>query len=290
MIGQHPRMYGLPETHLLRDETLAGWWGRVDCAQYPMADGLVRAVAQLWFGEQTEVSVRKATGWLRRRASFATAHVMEILGEEVQPAMLVEKSPSMIYYPDVLERIADLFPQARFLHLVRHPRGHGESVLRYLQDVARHGSVPGWLSGLASFPNPFARADDAPVDPQRSWYILNRNACIFFASLPDSRKLVFRGEDVLCEPEESLMDLFRWLGLQTGADDIEAMKHPERGPFARYGPPGARLGNDYFFLSDPTLRRARAEPFSLDGPLPWRSDGRGFSPEVQELARQFGYQ
>src|SRR5438105_3191953 len=49
MLGQHPQMHGLPETHLFVDETIERWWGRSSHAKYPMADGLLRSVAQLCF-------------------------------------------------------------------------------------------------------------------------------------------------------------------------------------------------------------------------------------------------
>jgi hypothetical protein len=67
------------------------------------------------------------------------------------------------------------------------------------------------------------------------------------------------------------------------------MKHPERSPYAHYGPPGARYGNDRSFLRSPELRPTRAERWELDGPLSWRADGQGFAPQVLELARLFGY-
>jgi hypothetical protein len=79
------------------------------------------------------------------------------------------------------------------------------------------------------------------------------------------------------------------LGLRTDATAIDCMKHPERSPYAFLGPPGARYGNDSFFLQNATLRPSRAVAHSLSGPLMWRNDGQGFSPEVKRLAREFGY-
>jgi hypothetical protein len=70
---------------------------------------------------------------------------------------------------------------------------------------------------------------------------------------------------------------------------MEEMKHPERSPFACIGPSNARYGNDSFFLESPELRPGRASAKSLEGPLSWRSDGRGFAPAVLRLAREFGY-
>jgi len=80
------------------------------------------------------------------------------------------------------------------------------------------------------------------------------------------------------------------MGLSSDAEAIEQMKHPERSPYAQLGPPGARFGNDRFFLENPVLHPERAEPQSLDGPLPWREDGREFLPEVKALAREFRYE
>src|SRR3982750_3544139 len=54
MLGQHPQLYGLPELHLFGAETIAEFTRQCEEATYPMADGLLRAVAQLYFGRQTD--------------------------------------------------------------------------------------------------------------------------------------------------------------------------------------------------------------------------------------------
>jgi hypothetical protein len=114
--------------------------------------------------------------------------------------------------------------------------------------------------------------------------------CKFLTSIPDEQKIRVRGEDLLTDPDRGLREIASWLELRTDAEAIEEMKHPERSPYACFGPPGARFGHDRFFLQSPVLRPARAAPQSLDGPLSWREDGQGFLPEVKELALQFGYQ
>ena len=68
------------------------------------------------------------------------------------------------------------------------------------------------------------------------------------------------------------------------------MKHPERSPYARFGPEGARYGDDAAFLRSPSLPEPPAEPDDLNAPFSWRDDGEGFSPEVRALARAFGYE
>ncbi len=306
MLGQHPQMYGLPETHLFGDETIGLWSARSSQATYQMAHGLLRAVAQLCFGEQTESTVRLATAWLRRRSSSTSGMIFEELARKVHPAILVDKSPSIVYSLDSMRRAYQCFPQARFIHLVRHPRGHGESVLNYLYELTkpeyrpreRHeelGPVPQWVSNLASFPyaSPSREADSlsaSEVDPQRGWYVLNMNIVMFLKSIPRHQGITIRGEDLLTDLDRSLRQIAGWMGVRADGDAIEEMMHPERSPYACFGPPGARLGNDIFFLESPALRPTRAKSQSLEGPLSWRPDGQGFLPEVKDLAQYLGYQ
>src|SRR3974377_1251000 len=48
MLGQHPQTYGLPELQLLRAETISEWWELCSQATFPMTDGLLRAIAQVY--------------------------------------------------------------------------------------------------------------------------------------------------------------------------------------------------------------------------------------------------
>jgi len=99
-----------------------------------------------------------------------------------------------------------------------------------------------------------------------------------------------RGEDIVGGLKQGLREVLAWLGLRTDDEAIDEMKHPERSPYACYGPASARFGNDRAFLQDPVLRPARAEKHSLEGPLSWCDDGREFSAEVRELAQKFGFE
>jgi Sulfotransferase family len=295
MVGQHPQMYGLPETHLFSDETIERWWRRSSQSHYPMADGLLRAVAQLCFKEQTENSVKLAVGWLRRRSSSTSGMIFEELALKMCPSILVDKSPSIVYSLDSMRRAYGFFPQARFIHLVRHPRGHGESVLKYFHELAKLGPLAQWVTDLASFPYS-SRSEEADpessseVDPQRGWYVLNTNIVTFLKSIPSDQWMTMRGEDLLTDPDRGLQRIASWMDLRADNEAIEEMKHPENSPYAGFGPSGARFGNDIFFLENPALHPARVAVQSLEGPLSWRTDGRGFLPEVKDLARHFGYQ
>jgi Sulfotransferase family len=291
MIGQHPQMYSLPETNLFGAETVNQWRAQCAVAKYNMDHGVHRAIAELYFGGQTENGIILARGWLRRRSHFSTAGLLEQLAKRVHPKLLIEKSPSLVYDPEALRRVFGVFPRARFIHLVRHPRGQGGSVMKRIERAGRRRQVPQWITDLASFSfAPGGLASDGELDPQAAWYVLNLNICDFLESIPKEQWMRIQGEAVITDPERALGRLLTWLNLRTDSEAMARMKHPEASPYSRVGPPGAEGGNDVLFMRNPFLRSSRAETHSLEGPLGWRADGAGFAPSVKELARKFGYE
>jgi hypothetical protein len=297
MVGRHPQTYGLPETHLFGCDTMAEWWASSEQATFAMRHGLLRAVAELEYGEQTEATVNLANGWLRRRLHLTTGALLEELAERVHPRILVEKSPSLVWSIESMKRAYAMFPKARFIHLLRHPRGHGETVMAAVREAATQGPLPGWLLHLCSFPPPPPAPGEDPepeppqgvLDPQWGWYALNRNVADFLDTVPADQVFRIREEYLLTDPDSALPALAAWLGLRDDPVAIHEMKHPERSPYARWGPPNATYGEDPAFLQNPLLRPERAEPLTLEGPLSWRPDGQGFAAAVRRLAQEFGY-
>jgi hypothetical protein len=295
MIGQHPQMYGIAESNLPTYERLDDWWRACKGNQVHGGAGLVRIVAEFYFGSQTQRTVRCAQGWLRRRLHLSTGTLMAALVARVSPLLLVDKSPSMTWSVESMRRAFEMFPQARFVHLLRHPRGQAESIFKLIDEEHSNGhGIRSWLFALGSFPTPPGEEPEpalpeGALDPQWGWYALNRNILDFLAEVPSGQVYRLRGEDVLTDPDGALRPLCSWLGLRDDDEALQEMKHPERSPFACIGPPGARYGMDGFFLRSPALRPSRAEPKTLEGPLSWRPDGRGFAPAVRRLALELGY-
>src|SRR5499427_10002303 len=137
-LGRHPQLYAIPETHLFIAETLHEWWDTCAKTSFNMSHGLVRAVAQLFYGAQNQSAAQLARAWLRRRLPFTTGYLLELLAGRVDPRALVEKSPSIIFSPGSMQRAARMFPMARFIHLVEHPRRHCEAVVATIKDVVAH--------------------------------------------------------------------------------------------------------------------------------------------------------
>ncbi len=287
MLGQHPQMYGFPELNLFMAETMDEFWRGTDndgsrkSTFWPvMRHGLLRTVAQLYSGEQTIDSVGLAYRWIRTRAQHKTSEVFKELQAKVAPGIAVEKSPAYLRKRLYLDRLLAAFPNARFLHLLRHPRAQSESVLK-----ARGGKLMLLLLNTIDYTAPFPI-----IEPQILWYEANLRIMDFLEQLPSEQWLRVRGEEVLRQPDIELARICKWLELPCGAHDLAAMKAPELSPYAHVGPVNARLGNDINFLLQPQLRPTRLQNYEFSDPLPWRPDGQALHPAVVDLAQALGYQ
>jgi len=272
-------MYSVPELNLATVDTMEGWWYGTQQGTTLEAHGLVRVIAELYFGEQTAETVQAARAWIGERLFADTLSMFHELAERVHPRMLVEKSPATVYKPEYLHRLGAMFPDGHFLHLVRHPRSFCNSILNMPMGrafVARSG---------------FWDFNTAPptLDPQLMWYSGHVNIVNFLGGGPPDQVMRLRGEDIMQDLDTCLPAVCEWLGIATNSAAIEAMKHPERSPYACIGPTGAQFGNDPAFLRNPVLRTSTSRPQSLEGPLSWRGDGGVFYPAVRELAVRFGY-
>jgi hypothetical protein len=287
MLGQHPQMYALPELHLFTAATVEEWCELADASSFHMDHGLVRAIAELYYDEQNDVTVSRARGWLRRRAHFTTGYLLEALLDRLSPLVAVEKSPSVVFGTAGLDRARAMFPGARYVQLVSHPRLYGELVVDSLGAAERQQPLDRshWLVQLASGGN----GGGEVVDPQAGWLAANRTIAGFLAGVPEEQRRVVRGEALLQPRSGTLASLAAWLGLRTDAAAVEAMRHPERSPYARLGPPTAAFGSDAFLRGRALLEPEWTQRRSLEGPLSWRLDGAGFLPEVHEMATELGY-
>lgn len=291
MIGQHPELYGFPELHLFIGDTVQEVLDReYRAGNYFGPPGLLRAIAELEFGHQTSATVVRAVGWLAERRHWSTKILMDHLRERVAPRIAMEKSPITALKSLGLERVWAFYPQAYFLHLTRHPVSTRRSMDEFLKNRAR----PEW---------------NQHFDSLLSWYRFHRNILEFTRTLPPGQSLMIKGEDVLSEPDRYLPQIAEWLGVSTDAAALDAMKHPERSPYAYRGPAPAFGGNDGNFMRDPVLRTGRVREPSLRAfldsePIEWiapaecerlAARGYGLAPreslieDIRALAGRLGY-
>lgn len=275
MLGQHPSIFAAPELNLFQRETLGEIHQLAHQRGLYSLHGLVRSLALLHDGEQSELAATRAWAWIEAHADWSTAKVLDHLRDCAAPAILVDKSPTTAGRRSHLGRLIRAAPDARILHLTRHPLSVGQSLYR----------VKSAKAVLSHAPQPF----DAQA-VEEHWIKIQYQILDFTAHLPAHRHLRLQGEWLVEHPIRYLEQICRWLGIDQDAEALAAMLRPEQNPFAHIGPANARFGNNVDFLKNPRLRQGPPPAVDLEMPLPWFIEQRHFSEMAKRLARQFGYQ
>jgi hypothetical protein len=277
MIGQHPALCGLPELKLFAAPTigemeasLPRFW--IERGVTHRSPGLVRALAEYLFGGQEAGALAAAREWLAERRDWPGEAVLDILLERIGPRIAVEKSPENAASDEALARLAEAYPEARYIHLTREPAATQRSMQAHWERVMPEHPLEG-----------------QPMLGFAAWVDVNRRILAFTAGLPAHRVLRLSAEDVLDGRPASLRTVAAWLGLAYEPAAIEAMGHPEASPFARPGPSESGIigGYDPGFLADPVLRKL-APPPPLRQPEGW-SGHAALWGMVTDLAERLGY-
>jgi hypothetical protein len=274
MLGCHPALYSFPELLIFTantvDELLAPALDTVASRWEKFyRSGLVRAVAQVLFGSQSQNSASLARTWLEARGQMQPELIFDDLLAAIAPRTGVEKSPDTSMRRIRLTRCFRAYPGARFVHITRHP-------IPSIASLAKHLAL--WQS--ASLPERAAEAASI-------WCQAHQTITAFSQSLREDQLIRVRAEDLLGQPAMELGRIVRWARIDESEAAIEAMQHPERWPYAAFGPRGARGGGDHIFFGAPYLRPTAGTPKMIP-PSEWRLDRNAWQ-SVRMIAGSLGY-
>lgn len=278
MLGQHPQIQDLPELNAFLAPTLHDLLELQGVADISIIDGLLRAIAALHLGGQTDRAIGEALVWLRRRADWTGAQLLDALAQSLAPKLLVSPETGAGWRPHQLVKMLDSSPDLRLLHLIEHPRPFCR---------ARAAELAEQLFIAPDFKD--YAVNPPEIDPQPAWHRVHTNILRIAETLPPAQYLSLRVEDLRSAPELQLARICSWAGLPAGASQISAMQYPERSVFAGYGPQAALHSAHKAFLDAPGFVRRLPSRESLAGPIEWRSGGRSLAPEIVHLAAELGY-
>jgi len=263
MLGRHPQLYAMAENGLLFHDRMSDW--RECHADHPhFWPGARRTVAELLYGGLSDTELERSDALLRGEDG-SPARIVGRLAEAASPRLLLDKSPLELPTGQALNALAGRWPDAHFLHLVRHPHESIRSMMAY-------PSSRRWAAN--------SMAAMAPL----MWWSAHQGARRLLERLPAGRGVRVRAEDVLRDPAGTLAPVLTAWGLRADADALTSLAHP--------GGAGGSLrpdlgGADPSFLSDPALRPIADPPARL---LP---EGAVSSPtldrQIAALAQAFGY-
>ena len=274
MLGQHPALYATAELECFTADTLAGCLAYGQRVPVVTTHGLLRSVAQLLCGEQSNASITVARQWLEARQHWSGAELVRWVEAQIAPRRLLEKSPIHVLRWESLQRLVAVSANEPVLHLTRHP-----------------------LTAMVSLGAAYHRQGRtlSPGEALRVWISGHANILRWIAAYPRDRVLRVRCEDLLSNPEAALQRMAEHLGVNSGPEAIGAMLHPEASPYACLGPSLAPSGNDPHWMASPTLRRrprrGEAEPVQPAVSQLW--DEPELPPELVmhavQLAWELGY-
>ncbi|WP_165634812.1 sulfotransferase family protein [Thermostaphylospora chromogena] len=278
MLAQHPQIYGFPELLLFTAPTVGALLGqRQEDVGLPddwierRLSGLYRAVAEVHRGSQDPAAIDWARAWLAERAHWPTSRLMRHLVEAVRPRVALEKSPETVTRDGALERCMTAFPDARYIHLTRHPAATVRSMKENWRTL---------FTGLD------AEAFHALC--VRAWCLAHLRILRALEKVPPRNRMRIKAEDVLRDPEGALSQVVRRLGLDWNETIAKSVRSPERWRFGGLGPAGRLYGGDWKFLTSPALRTPQPEEGSAAEDL-----GRGLEERpraaLAALMRRLGY-
>jgi hypothetical protein len=192
--------------------------------------------------------------------------------DDLAPRSGLEKSPENVATDDALERLSAAYPNARYLHLTRHPVTTQRSAQEHWNRI---------------FPG--RPLNDEPMGGIATWVETHCRILRFASGLGKDRYLRVRAEDVLNHSRVQLGLIANWLGIGAGENAIVAMMHPEASPFARFGPEASGIlgGNDAGFLRSP-VPRAVPVLARVEQPPGWIGNGALWQMAV-DVAGRLGY-
>ncbi|MFP5307652.1 MAG: sulfotransferase [Gammaproteobacteria bacterium] len=163
VLGSHPQLYAVPELNLFMADRVGELLGIYAAGQGTHGQGLLRAVAELECGGQSDAGVDGARAWLRARADWPVAGLLDALVARVAPRRLFVPDTETPLRAADLCRLRAAAPRAQLVQLLRHP----------YSACAAHAA---WLRERLFVPADFKDHSTRPplLDPQLGWFRAHR--------------------------------------------------------------------------------------------------------------------
>jgi hypothetical protein len=244
MMAGHPEIYGFPELLAFGSEPHPRTVGALlgESATRPelpawliraRMSGPLRATAEVHEHSQDRPALARAHEWLKDREAWTTVEFLDHLLAAVAPRIALEKSPETVRSDANLAACLASYPQARFIHLTRHPVSTQASMQRHWTGYRLDRAALVALSASA-------------------WYLSHLRISRLLAGLPPEQWIRVHAEDLVNEPGGQLPRILNWLGLACTPQIIARMCRTENWAYASRGHLGLS-GGDPTFLKSPKL-------------------------------------
>lgn len=274
LLGGHPKLFAPPELYLLSYENLAERKAYFDGSQRFQLEGNIRCLMQILDQPLEEIQSFMADLEERRTPTHEYYHMLqEWLGERI----LVDKTPAYAIHVETMRRAEEYFQDPLYVHLLRHPYGMIRSFEEArLEQLWYHRLVGGEASRRS--PCPWSRRELAEM----IWLVLHQNILDFLHFVPEERQFRLRFEDLVSQPQQSMEELCRFIGLEFAPSMVDPQKD-NRERMADGIHPTSRMIGDMKFHQH--------EKIDADVADQWKShyDVDFLSEDSRRLASDLGY-
>ncbi|MDJ0714931.1 MAG: hybrid fatty acyl-AMP ligase/type I polyketide synthase [Prochloraceae cyanobacterium] len=191
MLAGHQALSAPPELHLLPFETMGQ--RQEQLGKSYLGEGLARALMELQ-NIEAENSQQLVSDWVKENLPVHKVYgkLIELAGDR----LLVDKSPTYGFHKETLKRAEELFENAKYIHLVRHPYAVVESFARMRMDK---------LLGIEKgTPHQIAES---------IWTRTNQNILDFLAKINPDRHCQISYEDLVTQPQVEMQQLCEFLDI-----------------------------------------------------------------------------
>lgn len=207
VLAGHPQLFAPPELHLLwfRDLKQRRQIYSQEANRH-LTSGTIRAMMEL-----DGLSVEQATAFMQRceDEGMLARDVYAVIQERLGERLLVDKTPSYAYSPEVLERCERYFDEPLYLHLVRHPGGMIQSFI----DAKLERTLP----FMMRHEHEYTREQFAEL----AWGACHQNILDFLDGIPAERQYRVGYEHFVTDPGTTLKGVCQFLKLDYYPSMIE---------------------------------------------------------------------
>ena len=191
MLAGHPDLYSPPELHLLPFDTMGEREAELGISQ--LGEGLKRAFMSLK-GIDAAESQQLVDNLIQENLSIK--EVYQLLQQLAGDRLLVDKSPTYASNRETIAKAENLFNNAKYIHLVRHPYAVIESFTRMRMDkLISSGDT-----------NPYKLAESI-------WNDSNQNILEFAREIDPERYYLVRYEELVSQPQQVMEGICNFLDI-----------------------------------------------------------------------------
>ncbi|MBL6449160.1 amino acid adenylation domain-containing protein [Fulvivirga sp. 29W222] len=202
MLSGHPMLFAPPELELMSFNTLEERKDKLEGPYSFFLEGTIRALMEL-----NECDADLARDIMRDLESkkMPVKEFYALLQKLSGDRMLVDKSPNYTIDPEALTRMETYFESPKYLVLQRHPYGMINSFENTKMDQ------------IFRYEHPFTLRELAEL----TWLVSYQNIQAHLENVPASRKFVVQYEDLVREPESTLMSVCDFLEIPYEKEMLE---------------------------------------------------------------------